>query len=238
MILLMMKKKHKCTNSLLIDFLKLLTLLKVPNVPSSWHKLKQAVNKVQKQPKDKQKLIDLTLYFCPECGNESTSSEKCTNKDCPCNKIALISPHTFMIMNIEHQIQQVLSTINHNELHISRSMCTDVTSLSMTDIQDGRVYMNISRTLNNQSDSKFITLTCNIDGVKVYTNSEQSMWTFTACINELQRKIRFSIENIIGKKFARLKTDRRIIRLKLILFQDNQQKTFDRLILLFSIIIH
>ncbi|CAF4898393.1 unnamed protein product [Rotaria sp. Silwood1] len=67
----------------------------------------------------------------------------------------------------------------------------------MTDIQDGHVYTNILYSLENERQSKFISLTCNIDGVAVYTSSEQSMWTFIACINELKRTIRFSIENII-----------------------------------------
>ncbi|CAF4938290.1 unnamed protein product [Rotaria sp. Silwood1] len=49
----------------------------------------------------------------------------------------------------------------------------------------------------NERQPNFISLTCNIDGVAVYTSSEQSMWTFTACINELKRTIRFSMENII-----------------------------------------
>ncbi|CAF4372584.1 unnamed protein product, partial [Rotaria sordida] len=57
--------------------------------------------------------------------------------------------------------------------------------------------MNILRTLNNQRESNFITLTCNIDGVAVYSNSKQHMWTFTACINEIKRTLRFNIENII-----------------------------------------
>ncbi|CAF3836655.1 unnamed protein product, partial [Adineta steineri] len=35
-ILLMIKKKHKCTNSLVNDILKLLIALKVPRIPTSW----------------------------------------------------------------------------------------------------------------------------------------------------------------------------------------------------------
>lgn len=198
----MIKKKHKCTNSLLIDFLKLLTLLKVPNVPSSWYKLKQAVDKVQEKPKEKQNVIDSTLYFCPACETQSSSPDKCTNQPCQYSRNILMPPHIFMVMNIEQQIQQILKAINNSHLNISTSRFTDLNSLSMKDIQHGRVHMNASRALNNQHDSKFITLTCNIDGVKVYTNSEQSMWTFTACINEIKRTQRFSIENIIGKKFS------------------------------------
>ncbi|CAF4177474.1 unnamed protein product, partial [Rotaria sordida] len=88
--------------------------------------------------------------------------------------------------------------IDHrNDLHLPADKYRN-SKKSMTDIQDGHVYTNILHSLENERQSKFISLTCNIDGAAVYTSSEQSMWTFTACINELKRTIRFSIENIIG----------------------------------------
>ncbi|CAF2233614.1 unnamed protein product [Rotaria magnacalcarata] len=195
-VLLMIKKKHKCTNNLLIDLLKLLTLLKVPNVPSSWHKLKQIIRRSNTKPKEKEKLIDVTLYFCPECNNESNDPKKCTDSNCSYSTNTLIAPHTFMIMNIQQQIQQVLRSIDQNDLHLPETKCRD-SPKSMNDIQDGDVYRNILYSLKNEHQPKFISLTCNIDGVAVYTSSEQSMWTFTASINELKRTIRFSIENII-----------------------------------------
>lgn len=74
----------------------------------------------------------------------------------------------------------------------------------MADIQDGYVYKNIVHSLENERQSQFISLTCNIDGAAVYTSNEQSMWTFTACVNELKRTKRFSIENIIGKSLSKL----------------------------------
>ncbi|CAF1457563.1 unnamed protein product [Rotaria sordida] len=87
--------------------------------------------------------------------------------------------------------------IDHrNDLHLPADKYRN-SKKSMTDIQDGHVYTNILHSLENERQSKFISLTCNIDGAAVYTSSEQSMWTFTACINELKRTIRFSIENII-----------------------------------------
>jgi len=195
----MIKKKHKTTNSLIIDLLKLLSLFKVPNVPSSWYKLKQVISRCQEKPIKKEKLIDLTLFFCPECGNESSDANTCTNKSCSYNTNTIIRPHTCLIMNIHQQIEQVLQSINRNDLDLPTARFKDSPN-SMTDIQDGRVYTNIMRSLKNEHQPNFITLTCNIDGISVYTSSEQSMWSFTACINELKRTIRFSIENIIGKK--------------------------------------
>jgi hypothetical protein len=195
---LTIKKKHKTTNSLLIDLLKLLALLNVPNVPSSWHKLKKIINRSEEKPNEIQEMIRATLYFCPECGSESNDRDKCTNQLCPYNTNVLIPPHVFMIMNTQQQIEQILRSINQNDLQLSATRCRN-SAISMTDIQDGRVYTNILRSLKNERQPNFITLTCNIDGIAVYTSSEQTIWTFTACINELKRKIRFNIDNIIGK---------------------------------------
>jgi hypothetical protein len=194
----MIKKKHKCTNSLVIDLLKLLTTLKVPNVPSSWYKLKQLVGRTE-EPEESQQLIESTLYFCPECEQQSNNPDTCTNPNCLYNTNTLIPPHSFMVMNIQQQIEQVLKSIDRNDLDLPTTAAVEPRT-SMTDIQHGRVYANIIRSLHHERRRIFVTLTCNIDGVAVYTSSEQTMWTFTACINELRRSIRYSIENIIGQK--------------------------------------
>ncbi|CAF4028969.1 unnamed protein product [Rotaria sp. Silwood1] len=130
------------------------------------------------------------------CNNESNNPNKCTDSYCSYSTNTLVAPHTFMIMNIQQQIQQVLRSINQNDLHLPETRCR-ASEESMNDIQDGNVYRNILYSLKNERQPNFISLTCNIDGVAVYTSSEQSMWTFTACINELKRTIRFSMENII-----------------------------------------
>lgn len=197
MVLLMIKKKHKCTNSLMMDFLKLLAILKVPNVPSSWYKLKQIVNRSETKSTEKQQMIDSTCFFCPECEQESNSSEKCTNQHCAYKKNALIPPHTCVIMNVQHQINHVLRTIDQNDLDFPTKSRHSI--ISMTDIQHGNIYSNILQSLKDDHSPNFISLTCNIDGAAIYTSSEQSMWSFTACINELKRTLRFSVENIIGK---------------------------------------
>lgn len=198
----MMKKKHKCSNSLVADMLKLLIALKVPHIPSSWYKLKGYVKKTEEAPQVKQQMIDSTLYFCPECQQQSIDACKCTNEKCSFFSNTLIPPHTFLVMNIQQQIQQILKSIDQDDLHLQAQPSTVFTT-PMTDIYHGRVYKNIIESLRNEQHNHFISLTCNIDGVAVFTSSEQSMWTFTACLNELDRLIRFNMENIIGINFTK-----------------------------------
>jgi hypothetical protein len=196
----MIKKKHKCSNSLITDMLKLLVALKVPHVPSSWFKLKERVKRTEEATKVEQQLIDLTLYFCPECQQQSTDARKCTNEKCSSISSTLIPPHTFLVMNIQQQIEQILKSTDQMDLHLTTQTSTTVAT-TMTDVYHGRVYKNIIQSLRNEHHNRFISLTANIDGVAIYTSSEQSMWTFTACLNELDRSIRFNIEKMISMHF-------------------------------------
>ena len=101
-------------------------------------------------------------------------------------------------MNIQKQIQQILKSINRTDLH-SYSTNYSTSNKSVNDVLDGNVYKDIANVFKTERQSKFISLTCSISGVSVYTSSEQSIWTFTACINEVNRAIRFSMENIVGR---------------------------------------
>ena len=102
-----------------------------------------------------------------------------------------------LVMNVKQQIEQLLLSVNREDLHLPRQI--ESPSLAMKDIYYGQVYANLFRSLQNEDKKLSLSLSCNIDGVAVYTSSEQSMWTFTACVNELRRSIRFDLERIIGE---------------------------------------
>ncbi|CAF3899698.1 unnamed protein product [Adineta steineri] len=195
-ILLMVKKKHKCTNSLVNDILKLLIALKVPRIPTSWYKPKALIQQADNTHEEKQQMVDLTLYFCQECEQQSTDPNKCTNESCSSYLNSLIIPHTFIMLNIQQQIEQVLKSIHQTDLNLTTQTSNQFPT-TMSDIYHGRVYKNIINSLKNEHHKLFISLTCNIDGAAVYTSSEQSMWAFTACLNELNRSIRFNMDKII-----------------------------------------
>ncbi|CAF2089774.1 unnamed protein product [Rotaria magnacalcarata] len=179
----------------------MLITLKVPRVPASWYKLTEIVKRTEDTSKSNQQIIDSTCYFCPECEQESTNPSKCTNAKCSYYFNCLVTPHTFMVMNIQQQIEEVLRSTHQNDLDLSPQTSTESTT-SLIDIHNRDVYKNIVHSLRNENHKFFISLTCNIDGTAVYTSNEQSMWTFIACLNELKRSIRFNIEKMIGTNFA------------------------------------
>lgn len=193
----MIKKKHRCTNSLLDDILKLLSALKVQHVPSSWFKLKQLVKRSAEAPQQTRSMIDRTVYFCSNCEQYSTDPDRCTNASCVYHGNKLFPPHTFIQLNVRQQIEEILKSIQPNDLDLSVQRAGQVSS-AMRDVCHGRIYQDVTQSLIDERHRFFISLTCNIDGAAVYTSSEQSMWTFTACVNELDRSIRFDMDKIIG----------------------------------------
>lgn len=197
MALLLLKKRHRCSINLLDDIIRLLKALKVANVPSSWHRLKRIIRQTKRGEKE-QTSIESTLFFCSECHQQSANSNTCINAHCSNNQSGSTSLHCFIVMNIEKQIEHVLRSINIDDLNLTFVSDWNKSS-EMADVQHGNIYRNIVYSLRNQNRKLFITLTCNIDGAALYTSSEQSMWTFTACINELRRSIRFNMENMIGE---------------------------------------
>lgn len=194
---MMIKKKHKCTNSLIIDILGLLKSLGVSKVPSSWQRLKTLLGSNENE-ETKRKIVDQMLYFCPECEQESTNSNKCTNDACSYSIHPSIAPHKFLVMNVEKQLKEVLTSINANDIDLSVTRTSE--SQSIGDVKDGDVYSQVIYSLKDEHHRLFMSLTCNVDGAAIYTSSEQSMWIFIGCINELHRSIRFDIDKILGKK--------------------------------------
>lgn len=63
----------------------------------------------------------------------------------------------------------------------------------MSDIVDGLHYKHL---LEQESDA-FITLTINTDGIQPYCNAEKSIWPVTLVVNEIDRKKRYSFQNLI-----------------------------------------
>ena len=94
-------------------------------------------------------MIDLTLYFRPQCESESNDLGKCTSPYCSYNDNALITPHTFIIQNIQQQIEHVLTCISQKDPRLSLKSCSN-SSNPMNDITDGKVYTSILYSLKNE----------------------------------------------------------------------------------------
>ncbi|CAF1588755.1 unnamed protein product [Didymodactylos carnosus] len=102
-------------------------------------------------------------------------------------------------MNIKQQIEQVLKSTDRNDLNFPTTGTTQSLT-SMTDIQHGHVYTHVIHSLQHERSRVFITLTCNTDDIAVYTSSEQTMWTFTARINEFANLLdTLNLHQLVGE---------------------------------------
>lgn len=163
--LLILKAKHKLTTSAMTDICSLLHLLKVPKAPKSFAVIKRILTSTDTNP-----VKPNLMHICSSCN--TVFDKSCSNLQCQSNSDLMESP-TFLKFPIKKQIQSILSVEKSLILHTLSS----VEELDCkSDIQHGDWYRSI---LSKESQSNFITLLLNVDGVSVSESSDKSLWVFT-----------------------------------------------------------
>ena len=178
-----LKSRHNLSNKCIEDIIALLLTLGV-NVPSSYKALRTLLRK-----RSTIHLKPSTHTICPHCQNVSDEIEKCTC--CCANYAPILSSNIplFYTYNITKQLEAIIATsrdwvlYNHNTIQKN----------NMRDIVDGNVY----RKLTQEESVSFITLTMNVDGIQSNKGSDQSFWPILFVLNEIKRKKRYSLENLI-----------------------------------------
>ena len=172
-----MKKRHRLSISCINDIISLLRTLHVQNVPSSWYNLKRNLITAYTPP--------IQTFICPYCQQTSTNSVTCSQ--CSNHFNGAIKPSSFLSFSIRNQIERIL--------HYNRDVVSTLRSpaISMKDICDGAVH----RTIQNEIQEPFLTLTLNVDGIQPRKGSQVSIWSILIVINEIPLKKRFAIENVI-----------------------------------------
>lgn len=183
--LTILKARHRLSNKCISDILRLLRICRVPHVPSSWWKCKKLLRREQNgQYYVKKKSI------CPSCNKASEDVNLCNL----CNVVygnITPKPHisVFYHFDIAAQLKSIL--LNTRDLVFPDLSVPSIDS--MNDIVDGIYYRS---RLKRETD-RFITFTMNIDGVQPNKGSDASLWPVLLVVNEIQRKRRFSLENLI-----------------------------------------
>ena len=132
------------------------------------------------------------ISICTECNRPSTNITHCDNVDCTQREYYEKSSLQFLYMPMLPQILNILTRVDY--LNFKRqgqpACCTNV----MKDITDGAAY---DRILTDQSQTKFISLLMNVDGIQIAKSSNISLLVISFVINELKRNERFKLENVI-----------------------------------------
>ena len=180
--LIALKARHHLSNNCIGDILALLRLLGI-HLPSSYKALYTLLKK-----RSSTHLSPSTKTICPHCQKLSFEMRKCTACASSYSPIPPSDVPVFYTYDISCQLQAVLATTK------DLSLCTVGRARNgMRDITDGDVYKNL---IANES-GPFITLTMNVDGIQPNKGPDQSLWPILFVINEIDRKKRFSLQNLI-----------------------------------------
>ncbi|CAF4181116.1 unnamed protein product [Rotaria magnacalcarata] len=183
--LLILKARHRLSNRCLSDILKLLRILRVANVPTSLWKCRKLVN-----TQSNSHLHMKTQSICPSCKDTSSEVNRCTKCHITYQTILTTSSITiFYHFGIGSQLESIL-------LHTPDLVFQNFSSppaKRMRDIVDGVIYRNQLK----QETDLFFTLTMNVDGVQPNKGSDSSIWPVLIVVNEIRRRKRYSLENVI-----------------------------------------
>ena len=169
--LVLLKKKHRLSVSCIKDIIRLLKILDVANIPSSWYRVKEFFNE--------SKLVSTVYWTCPGCNPITKSKEQRTNCSIK-HSIQLQSFHSFSITN---QLQNIL--INNRNI----DLCYKNKEIFMFDIRDGAIYESVRA----DNSGEILSLTINIDG----EGSQKTICPILLVINEIPPNLRFKLENVI-----------------------------------------
>ncbi|CAF5100421.1 unnamed protein product [Rotaria sp. Silwood1] len=198
--LILLKGRHKLSNTCIKHICYLLRSLKVPNVPKSYSRIFRIFHH-ETESKEKSTMMNI----CNECNKTCTNAIKCDNIVCSQHKCFENAPLQFLYMPILPQIRNILARTEH--LNFERQDQSIYSTNNMKDITDAAAY---DRILSQQSRTKFISLLMNIDGVRIAKSSNTSIWIVSFVINELKRNERFQMKNVItaGVSYGKNKPSR------------------------------
>ncbi|CAF1976426.1 unnamed protein product [Rotaria magnacalcarata] len=181
-VLIVLKIRHRLSNRCIDHLCQLMRILKTPNVPSNFAHIKSML--VSEETTN----FTPTKFFCSSCKSMSDNEKQCCNPTCKESSGFSAKPNTFVRIPLRSQIQNVLSRFPSSYFEKVPKFNRDYPS----DISQGEVYKEIVKKENN-----FITLLMNVDGIEIATSSKSSLWVISFVINELKKKERFQIQNVL-----------------------------------------
>ncbi|CAF1378024.1 unnamed protein product [Didymodactylos carnosus] len=194
--LLTLKTKHNLTFECLSDIRKLLIVLKVQNVPSSIYHIRKLINtKGRSTPRTLSSTGTSSMIICQKCERVSFSKTSCSHTDCENHEKYTTNPYNYIYFDICDQLQQIFRREQHINFFTPENK--PFINTSMHDIYDGKVYRSLFSQVETNQTNYIMTLMMNVDGVAIGNNTEQSLWIITCAINEIKRKQRFKIQNVV-----------------------------------------
>lgn len=174
--LVLLKKQHNLSTKCIDDIIRLLKILRVPNIPSSWYKVKRLLSGSNKPQSTE-------YYICPICDQLTTNKNYC--------QVCLTTHHTelesFRTFSITNQLENIL--MNNPNINLYYQNKDSI----LRDIRDAAML----QTIHAKNPVEMLTLTMNVDGIQPTKRAQSTIWPIILVVNEIPLKVRYELENIV-----------------------------------------
>ncbi|CAF1422199.1 unnamed protein product [Rotaria sordida] len=183
-MLLFVWRKHSMSKAAVNDICRILNAFNVPSMPKDFRGVMSHIKK-----NNPTLLHSNQSFICPSCFNRSLNASKCNVKGCQSASSYVRTPTSVSTFPILPQIIAILERENLASLTYESDQCRDV-------MNSQRHYEIVMKEKQTHPGRNIVTLTLNSDGTLIKRLS-RSLWITCACINELPRRKRFEINNIL-----------------------------------------
>ncbi|CAF2091928.1 unnamed protein product [Rotaria magnacalcarata] len=177
-------RRHSMSKAAANDICRILNTFNIPNMPKNFRGVMSHIKK-----NNPTLLHGIQSFICPSCFNKSSSASKCIANGCRSASSYVRTPTSIFIFPILPQIISILERENLVSLTYESDQCSDV-------MNSQRHHEIVMKEKQIHPGRNIVTLTLNSDGVLIKRLS-RSLWITCACINELPRRNRFDINNML-----------------------------------------
>lgn len=183
-MLIFIWRRHSISKEAVNDICRILNAFHVPNMPKDFREVISLIKK------DNPTLLHgKQSFICPSCYTKNSSRSQCSSKQCKSACRYVRSATSVFTFPIEPQIIHIVERENAVSMSYEPGQCCDV-------MNSQRHHEIIMKEKQAHPGRNILTLTLHSDGVLIKRLS-RSLWITCACINELPRRRRFEINNII-----------------------------------------
>ncbi|CAF3879337.1 unnamed protein product, partial [Rotaria sp. Silwood1] len=177
-------KRHNISKAAANDICRIINMFNIPNMPKDFRAVMRHLKK------NNPTLLEGNHFFiCPSCGNKCGNASKCNLTRCQSSNSLVRTPTSVVVFPLAPQICSILERESLIMPTYESNQCDDLSNSQ-------RAQEVARKEKQNNPARNNVTLTLNTDGVLLKRIS-RSLWITCACINELPRKKRYDINNIL-----------------------------------------
>ncbi|CAM4781977.1 unnamed protein product [Rotaria magnacalcarata] len=177
-------KRYNISKAAVNDICRIINTFNIPNMPKDFRAVMRHLKR-----NNPTLLGGNHFYICPSCGNRCANASKCNLTGCQSSNSPVRTPASVVVFPLVPQISSILERETLIIPTYELNQCDDLPN-SQCAQEVARKEKQINPARNN------VTLTLNTDGVLLKRIS-RSLWITCACINELPRKTRYDINNML-----------------------------------------